>query len=47
MENENNGLREKILKLEELNRSEVVNIEMKYQDIQKKDTTELISAHVN
>ena len=35
MEIENNSLREKILKLEELNRSEVVNIEIKYKDIQK------------
>jgi hypothetical protein len=39
-------LREKILKLEELNRSEVNHIEHKYKDLQKKDTTELISAHV-
>lgn len=30
-----------------MNRSEVVNIEVKYRDIQKKDTTELISGHVN
>ena len=39
MELENAGLREKILKLEDLNRSEVANIELKYKDIQKKDTT--------
>lgn len=33
--------------LEELNRSEVVNIEVKYKDIQKKDTSDLISGHVH
>lgn len=47
MEFDNQSLRDKIQKLEELNRSEVVNIEGKYRDIQKKDTTELISGHVN
>lgn len=43
---ENGSLREKILKLEELNRSEVVNIEVKYKDMQKKDANELMSGHV-
>jgi hypothetical protein len=47
MELENVGLREKIVKLEEMNRDEVVNIEVKYRDIQKKDSSELITAHVN
>jgi hypothetical protein len=47
LEGENAGLREKILTLEELNRSEVVNIEVKYRDIQKKDTSDLISGHVH
>lgn len=47
MELENVNLREKIIKLEEMNRSEVVNIEVKYRDIQKKDTSELITGHVN
>jgi DNA repair exonuclease SbcCD ATPase subunit len=41
------GLRDKIMTLEELNRSEVVNIEVKYKDIQKKDTSDLISGHVH
>lgn len=30
-----------------MNRSEVVNIEVKYRDLQKKDTSDLISGHVN
>jgi hypothetical protein len=47
LEGENAGLRDKILTLEELNRSEVVNIEVKYKDIQKKDTSDLISGHVH
>jgi hypothetical protein len=47
LEQENAGLRDKIVTLEELNRSEVVNIEVKYKDIQKKDTTDLISGHVH
>ena len=42
---ENAGLREKILKLEELNRSEVVNIEVKYRDLQQKETTSILSGH--
>ena len=46
VEQENAGLREKIQALEEVNRAEVVNIEVKYKDIQKKDTTDLISGHV-
>lgn len=39
LEGENSILREKIMKLEEMNRDEVVNIEMKYKDLQKKDTS--------
>lgn len=46
LEQENSDLRAKILKLEELNRSEVVNIEVKYRDLQKRDTNELITGHV-
>lgn len=42
---ENAGLRDKILKLEELNRSEVVNIEVKYRDLQQKETTNILSGH--
>ena len=45
LELENAGLREKILKLEELNRSEVVNIEVKYRDLQQKETTSILSGH--
>lgn len=47
MELENVTLREKIVKLEEMNRDEVVNIEVKYRDIQKKDSSDLITGHVN
>lgn len=39
-------MREKILKLEELNRSEVSNIEVKYKDLQRKDTTLLQQGHI-
>jgi hypothetical protein len=44
---ENVNLRDKILKLEELNRSEVVNIEVKYRDLQQKETTSILSGHDN
>ena len=47
LEHENTSLRDKILKLEEINRSEVVNIEVKYKDLQRRDTTELITGHDN
>lgn len=30
-----------------MNRDEVVNIEVKYQNIQKKDSSDLITGHVN
>ena len=33
------------MKLEELNRSEVVNIEVKYRDLQQKETTSILSGH--
>ena len=46
LEQDNAALREKILTLEELNRSEVVGIEVKYKDLQKKDASDLISGHV-
>ena len=45
LEQENNALRDKIMKLEELNRSEVVNIEVKYRDLQQKETTSILSGH--
>lgn len=47
LQDENTSLRDKILKLEEINRSEVVNIEVKYKDLQRRDTTELITGHQN
>ena len=47
LELENVNLRDKILKLEELNRSEVVNIEVKYRDLQQKETTSMLSGHDN
>lgn len=46
LEQDNSALRDKIQKLEELNRSEVVNIEVKYKNLQQKDANELISGHV-
>ena len=38
-------MREKILKLEELNRSEVVNIEVKYRELQQKESTSILTGH--
>ena len=46
LESENGSLREKIIKLEELNRSEVSDIEGKYKDLQRKDTTLLQQGHI-
>ena len=38
-------MRDKILRLEDHNRAEVVNIEVKYKDLQQKETTSILSGH--